>query len=105
MAGYTHNFDDAQAESYTNTSVASPLLVSVPEGSFEASGAEYGAAIVTEPDNVHQIKIALLQLYQDHKAKTPMKPHAGVRVEQHRRDYLTEQLTKEFNLRWTIIFL
>jgi glycosyltransferase involved in cell wall biosynthesis len=73
-----------------------PLLVSVPEGALKQAAQKYGASIITEPDNVHQIKLALVQLYQDFKARSPMKPHIEY-VEQHRRDYLTEQLTKEFN--------
>ena len=97
MAGYTHNADThSSGKLYEYFGSQKPLLVSVPEGALKQAAQKYGAAIVTEPDNVHQIKIALLQLYQDHKAKTPMKPHVEY-VEQHRRDYLTEQLTKEFN--------
>jgi glycosyltransferase involved in cell wall biosynthesis len=74
-----------------------PLIVSVPEGALRQAAQRYGAAIITEPDNEHQIKLAILQLYRDFKAqKQTLAPDVEY-VERHRRDYLTEQLTKEFN--------
>ena len=73
-----------------------PLIVSVPEGALRQAAQRYGAAIITEPDNEHQIKLAILQLYRDFKAQKPLSPDTEY-VERHRRDYLTEQLTKEFN--------
>lgn len=97
MSGYTHNADThSSGKLYEYFGSQKPLLVSVPEGALQQAAQKYGAAILTEPDNVHQIKLAILQLYQDHKAKKPMNPHVEY-VEQHRRDFLTEQLTKEFN--------
>jgi glycosyltransferase involved in cell wall biosynthesis len=97
MAGNVRNVDThSSGKLYEYFGTQKPLLVSVPEGALTQAARKYGAAIVTEPDNVFQIKLAILQLYQQYKKREPMRPAIEF-VEQHRRDYLTEQLTKEFN--------
>jgi hypothetical protein len=97
MAGNVRNVDThSSGKLYEYFGTKKPLLVSVPEGALTQAARKYGAAIVTEPDNVFQIKLAMLQLYQQHKNREQMRPNIEF-VEQHRRDYLTEQLTKEFN--------
>jgi glycosyltransferase involved in cell wall biosynthesis len=97
MAGKTRNVDThSSGKLYEYFGTQKPLLVSVPEGALTQAARKYGAAIVTEPDNVFQIKLAILQLYQHYKNHEPMHPNIEF-IEQHRRDYLTEQLTKEFN--------
>jgi hypothetical protein len=97
MAGNVRNVDThSSGKLYEYFGTKKPLLVSVPEGALTQAARKYGASIVTEPDNVFQIKLAILQLYQQHKNREPMRPNMEF-AEQHRRDYLTEQLVKEFN--------
>ncbi|TAE27264.1 MAG: glycosyl transferase family 1 [Candidatus Kapaibacterium sp.] len=97
MAGKTRNVDThSSGKLYEYFGTKKPLIVSVPEGALTQAARKYGAAIVTEADNIFQIKLAILQLYQQHKNRETMRPNIEF-VEQHRRDYLTEQLSKEFN--------
>ncbi|MCS6809608.1 MAG: glycosyl transferase family 1, partial [Bacteroidota bacterium] len=98
MVGYTRRNPDtvSSGKLYEYFGSGKPLLVSVPDGALRQSAQQYGAAIITEPDDVYHIKLAIMQLYRDYKVGKPMKPRVEY-IEQHRRDYLTEQLVKEFN--------
>jgi glycosyltransferase involved in cell wall biosynthesis len=96
MIGETRNADTVSSgKLYEYFGTKKPLLVSVPNGALRQAAEKYGAAIITDPDDANQIKLAILKLYQVYKMRTPMMPDAEF-VESHRRDYLTEQLTKEF---------
>jgi glycosyltransferase involved in cell wall biosynthesis len=96
MVGKTRNVDThSSGKLYEYFGTKKPLLVSVPEGALHQSAEKYGAALITDPDDADQIKLAILKLYQAHKQGRPLEPDAEF-VELHRRDYLTEQLTKEF---------
>jgi glycosyltransferase involved in cell wall biosynthesis len=73
-----------------------PIIASVPDGALAQSAYKYGAAFVTEPDNVQQIKLAILTLVQLFDAGQLPVPNREF-VEQHRRDYLSELLAKELH--------
>lgn len=97
MNGKSRNADTVSSgKLYEYFGTKKPLIVSVPEGALAQAARKYGAAIITEPENIFQIKLAILQLYKQHQNNEAMRPNIEF-VEQHRRDYLTEQLTKEFN--------
>lgn len=97
MVGNARNADTiSSGKLYEYFGSGKPIIASVPEGALAQSARQYGAAIVTEPDNVQQIKLAILKLYKAHKEGSTALPNKEV-IEQHRRDHLTEQLTKEFN--------
>ncbi len=72
-----------------------PVLGMLPEGALKVSLEEYGSAYITAPDNVGEIKRALIRAYQDYRLGKVPKPEEEV-VEKYRRDFLTEQLAKHF---------
>jgi len=72
-----------------------PVIASVPEGAAKMAAQEYGAAFITEPDNITQIKEAILTVHNLYRSNCLPKPNEEF-VERHRRDFLTEQLTKHF---------
>ncbi len=97
MVGNARNADTiSSGKLYEYFGSQKPLLVSVPEGALSQAAQKYGAAIVTEPDNIQQIKLAILRLYKLYKEGKLPRPNLDV-VQQHRRDVLTEQLTKELH--------
>ena len=72
-----------------------PILACVPEGAAKTAMEEYGASFITPPDDVNAIKNTIkniYELYVDNKLPVPNEEF----IEKHRRDYLTEQLTKQF---------
>jgi hypothetical protein len=72
-----------------------PILACLPDGALKSAAEEYGASIITEPDNPEQIKSAIISIYELYKNNSLPKPNEEF-VEKHRRDFLTELLTKQF---------
>ena len=72
-----------------------PIIACVPEGAARSAVQEYGASFITEPDDVKQIKEALINIQKLYKEGNLPKPKEDF-IEKHRRDFLTEQLTKQF---------
>jgi glycosyltransferase involved in cell wall biosynthesis len=97
MVGNARNADTiSSGKLYEYFGSQKPLLVSVPEGALSQAAQKYDAAIVTEPDNIQQIKLAILRLYKSYKEDKLPTPNLDV-IQQYRRDVLTEQLTKELH--------
>lgn len=72
-----------------------PIIACVPDGAAKLAAQEYGAALITEPDKVDEIKEAILKIHNLYRAgKLPAANEDF--VQKHRRDVLTEQLTKSF---------
>jgi glycosyltransferase involved in cell wall biosynthesis len=72
-----------------------PVIACVPDGAVRTAMEEYGASFVTSPYDINDIKKAIKQAYELFvKGELPV-PNEEF-VEKHRRDYLTEQLTKQF---------
>jgi glycosyltransferase involved in cell wall biosynthesis len=71
------------------------LIACVPKGAARTAAVAYGAAFITEPDDIEEIKSAILQVYELYEKKELPKPQEDY-VNKHRRDFLTEQLTKQF---------
>ncbi len=72
-----------------------PYIACVPEGAAKIVSEEYGAAVITEPDDIEQIKNALIEvhsLYKQNKLPVPDEEF----VLKHDRKELTEELTKQF---------
>ncbi|MEO8399319.1 MAG: glycosyltransferase [Ignavibacteriaceae bacterium] len=96
MVGRGRNDDTiSSGKLYEYFGTKKPLLVSVPEGSLKNSAGEYSAAFITEPDNIVQIKEAILKIYELYRNNNLPTPDEEF-VMKHRRDFLTEQLTKQF---------
>ncbi|HZW38111.1 MAG TPA: glycosyltransferase [Ignavibacteriaceae bacterium] len=74
-----------------------PVLFCVPDGAIKSSAEEYKASFITHPYDVRQIKNALLDIYNLWVAKNLPTPDEEF-IEKHRRDFLTEQLIKQFQL-------
>ncbi|MGE5499689.1 MAG: glycosyltransferase [Syntrophothermus sp.] len=72
-----------------------PVLASVPDGAAKMAAQEYGAAFITEPDNIEQIKNAILMAHTLYKTGKFPVPNEDF-IQKLRRDLLTEQLTKTF---------
>lgn len=71
-----------------------PILVCLPEGALKSFALQYGASYISEPDDVVNIKNTLLNIYTDYRKGTLLVPKEEF-IEKFRRDFLTEQLTKE----------
>lgn len=72
-----------------------PLIACLPKGAARTAAIAYGASFITEPEDIEEIKSAILKVYELYsKNKLPL-PNEEY-IEQHRRDYLTELLTKQF---------
>jgi len=72
-----------------------PLIACVPKGAARTAAIAYGASFIIEPDDIEGIKNTLLKvydLYSNNKLPVPNESY----IQKHRRDFLTEQLTKEF---------
>jgi hypothetical protein len=71
-----------------------PIIACVPEGAAKIAAKEYGASFITEPDDIDQIKNTLLDVYESYKQNRLPQPDESY-VAKYRRDFLTEQLTKQ----------
>ncbi|MBT8381136.1 MAG: glycosyl transferase family 1, partial [Ignavibacteria bacterium] len=72
------------------------ILGCVPDGAAKLALSEYPASFICEPDNIEQIKLTIEQIYKLYKQNELPKANEEYLVK-FRRDYLTEQLTKQFN--------
>ncbi|MGE5402068.1 MAG: glycosyltransferase [Ignavibacteriales bacterium] len=72
-----------------------PVIACLPEGAAKTAAQEYGAAFITEPDNIEQIKNTLLEVHRLYKAGKLPQPNEDF-IHKHRREVFTEQLTKSF---------
>lgn len=72
-----------------------PVLACLPEGAAKTACQEYGAAFITDAEDIEQIKNALLNIHKLYREGKLPKPNEEF-IERHRKDALTEQLTKSF---------
>lgn len=72
-----------------------PIIACVPKGAARTATVAYEAAFLTEPEDVEGIKSAILETYNLYLKNELPEPNDDY-IEKHRRDYLTEQLTKLF---------
>ncbi len=96
MVGYARNVDThSSGKLYEYFGTRKPILVSVPEGALKTSATEYKASFITKPDDINEIKETILKIYQLYiKGALPVPDEEF--VEKHRRDFLSELLTKQF---------
>ncbi len=71
-----------------------PVIACVPDGSLRNSLEEYGAAFITDPDNIEQIKNTIVKVYELYIKNNLPVPNEEF-ILNLRRDYLTELLTKQ----------
>lgn len=96
MVGYGRNADTiSSGKLYEYFGTRKPLLVSVPEGALKAAATEYKASFITKPNDVEEIKRTILTIYEQYVKNALPVPDEEFIVK-HRRDFLTELLTKQF---------
>ncbi len=72
-----------------------PIIACLPDGTARNAAKEYGASFITEPDDVKQIKDTLIKVYDLYLKNELPKPDEEY-IFKFRREYLTDQLTKQF---------
>ncbi len=98
MVGYGRNADTiSSGKLYEYFGTKKPIIACLPSGALKNAVTEYGASFITPPNNIEEIKNALFQVYELYKQGTLPMPDEDF-VQKHRRDFLTEQLSKQFLL-------
>jgi glycosyltransferase involved in cell wall biosynthesis len=96
MIGNTNNADTiSTSKLFEYFGARKPILGCVPEGAAKMALKEYGAAFITSPDNVDEIKNALIEIHSLYLAKKLPVPKEEF-VLKHDRIQLTEQLITQF---------
>ncbi|MBU1098901.1 MAG: glycosyltransferase family 4 protein [Bacteroidetes bacterium] len=72
-----------------------PIIACADEGAITRNAVDYGASIVTEPDNVEQIMNAIIKMYEDFKNDSLPIPDEEF-IAKHDRKFIAQQITKEF---------
>lgn len=72
-----------------------PILANIPDGALKTALNEYKASFITAPDNINEIKDAILKIYRLYISNQLPEPNEEF-VLKHRRDVLTDLLTKQF---------
>jgi len=96
MVGRRKNIDSIlPGKLYEYEGAKKPILACMPDGAAKDAVVEYPASFICEPDNIQQIKeniIEIFELYRNNNLPTVDDEF----LTKYRRDYLTEQLTKQF---------
>ncbi len=96
MIGDIRNADTiSTSKLYEYFGTRKPVLGCVVEGAAHSALKEYGAAFITAPDNIQEIKDSIIKihdLYQQNRLPVPNEEF----VQRHDRTKLTEELTKAF---------
>ncbi len=96
MVGNSRNSDTiSSGKLYEYFGTQKPIIASLPEGALKAAAEGYGAAFITQPDNIDEIKQAIIHVYELYLKNELPTPNEEF-VKQHQREYLTEQLSKQF---------
>jgi glycosyltransferase involved in cell wall biosynthesis len=96
MLGNGNNMNTVSAgKLYEYFGTKKMILATVPEGASKTSAQEYKSSIITSPDNIIEIKNALIQIYEMHKSNSIPEPDENF-VNNHNREYLTKLLTQQF---------
>ena len=73
-----------------------PIICCLPDGALKTAAIEYKATLITEPENIEQIKETISRVYKLYKEGNLPVPDEKY-IEGFRRDLLTEQLAKQLN--------
>ncbi len=96
MVGKSRNSDTiSSGKLYEYFGTRKPIIASLPEGALKAAAESYGAAFITQPDNIEEIKQTIIHVYELYLKNELPAPNEEF-VKQHQRDYLTELLSKQF---------
>ena len=96
MVGRGRNADTiSSGKLYEYFGTKKPIIASLPDGALKTAAEEYKASFITEPDDIKGIKNAIIGAYLMYSGNQLPAPDVDF-IEKHRRDFLTEQLTKQF---------
>jgi glycosyltransferase involved in cell wall biosynthesis len=96
MVGNARNVDTHSAgKLYEYFGTKKPIIACLPEGALKTAVEDYKAGFITKYDDIQAIKNAILNAYLLYTSNQLPEPDLDF-VEKHRRDFLTEQLTKQF---------
>ena len=96
MVGKARNIETHSAgKLYEYFGTRKPILACITNGALKNSLTEYNASFIVEPDDIDGIKNMILKIYELYvQNKLPVPDEEF--VEKHRRDVLTDELTKQF---------
>ncbi len=95
MVGYGKNSDTiSSGKLFEYFGARKPILACLPEGALKSYAVQYGASYLSDPENIQNIKESLIKIYDDYQLGNLPAPKEDF-IEKFRRDFLTEQLTKE----------
>ena len=96
MIGKIKNADTiSTSKLYEYFGTRKPILGCLVEGAAYSALKEYGAAFITPPDNIQEIKDAIIKIHDLYQQKNLPIPNEDF-VQRHDRIMLTEELTKSF---------
>jgi glycosyltransferase involved in cell wall biosynthesis len=96
MVGYGRNADTiSSGKLFEYFGSKKPIIACLPDGALKSAATEYGASLLSDPDDVEQIKQNIIKAYSLYRLNQFPIPNIEF-VEKHRRDFLTELITKEF---------
>jgi hypothetical protein len=96
MVGKGRNADTiSSGKLYEYFGTKKPIMAFLPDGALKTAAQEYKASFIAEPDDIEAIKNMFITVYDLYKKNNLPVPDTDF-IEKHRRDYLTEQLTKQF---------
>ena len=96
MVGYGRNVDThSSGKLYEYFGTRKPIIAFLPDGALKTAVQEYKAGFITAPDDIDGIKNTLLKVYELYIQNKLPEPDEDY-IQKHRRDFLTELLTKQF---------
>ncbi len=96
MVGRGRNSDTVSTgKTFEYLGTRKPIIACVPDGAVKTAMEEYGASFITPPDDVNTIKNTIKKVYDLYTENNLPVPDEEFIIK-HRRDNLTEQLTKQF---------
>ena len=96
MVGRGRNVDTVSSgKIYEYFGTRKPILACVSEGALKSSLTDYKASFIVEPDDIDGIKNMILKIY-DLYTKNQLPVPDEQLIEKHKRDFLTDELTKQF---------
>jgi glycosyltransferase involved in cell wall biosynthesis len=96
MIGKGKNADTiSSSKLYEYFGTRKPIIACVPEGSIRTAAEEYKASFITDPEDTEAIKNVFIKIYELYKSNQLPVPDEEF-VLRHRRDFLTDQLSKQF---------
>lgn len=96
MVGESKNSDTiSSGKLFEYFGTKKPIFAMLPEGNLKTNSQEYGASIISDPYDINNITQCLINIFELYKSNNLPKPNEDF-VFKHRRDFLTEQLVKQF---------